>query len=191
MKNTIDLNAAIECTAVYQRHETIQTPWYNVFGKTTQYGVATRGNVTYLNICGTNELMDWPSNALLASWKGIKLGAYWEAKRIYQAVGRPPGPLCVTGHSRGAPSAIAYGIMYGVDYCRAFSPARSLRPWANLVMPFDCKLFIDPDDLVPKMGAANFRHPECHTVYAENDKLLPSVGDHAMGRWIDFLLKEE
>ena len=187
MKN-IDLNAAIECTAVYRRYETIKTPWYNILGKTTQYSVATRVGVTYLNICGTNELMDWPSNALLASWDGIKLGGYLEAKRVFEAVGRPPGTLCVTGHSRGAPSAIAYALLYGADYCRAFSPARSLRPWKALKMPFDCKLFIDPDDPVPKMGALSFKHPDCPRVYSADDKRLPSVADHAMGRWIDFLL---
>lgn len=184
---SVDLNAAIECRDVYARHLTVKTPWWDILGKATQYSVAMRDNVTYLSICGTNGVLDWPSNILLASWQGIKYGGYLEAQRIHKAVGPILGPLCVSGHSRGAPSAIAYARLYGTDYCRAFSPARSLRPWTGLKMPCDCKLFIDPDDPIPKMGALNFSHPDCPVVHAENDKLLPSVGDHAMGRWVDFL----
>jgi hypothetical protein len=188
--NFIDLTAAIQCAEVYRKNKTIPAPWWAFLTKTTQYSLDTVDNITYLNVCGTNQAMDWVSNVDPASWKGIKLGGYLEAKRLYKEVGRPPGPLCVTGHSRGAPSAVAFAIMYGADYCRLFSPARSLRRWFNAPLKFDCKIFIDPDDPVPYMLAAGFRHPDAPVVYSANDKLLPSVGDHAMDRWVDFIKTE-
>lgn len=187
MKN-IDLIAAEQCADVYSNNKTIAAPWWAFLSKTTQYSLNTVGNVAFLNICGTNQATDWVSNLDPASWRGIKLGGYLEAKRIYKEVGEIKRPLCVTGHSRGAPSAVAFAIMYGATFCRLFSPARSLRRWFNEPLNFDCKIFIDPDDPVPMLLAGTFTHPQAPKVYAEDNHLLPNVGDHGMGRWIDFLI---
>lgn len=184
---SLDLRAAEQCADVYRNNKTITAPWWAFLSKTTQYSVNVVDNITHLNICGTNQGADWVSNVDPASWRGIKLGGYLEAKRVFKEVGRPPCPLCVNGHSRGAPSAVAFAIMFGAEYCRLWSPARSLRRWFSEELKFDCKVFIDPDDPVPDLMTVSFKHPDAPVVYAENDKLLPSVGDHAMDRWVDFL----
>lgn len=140
--------------------------------------------LTILAIAGTNETGDWLHNINLLSWQGTKLSSSRAAKRIGPVDHQ--GPLLVTGHSQGAARAICYARIFGADYCVGFAPPPALRPWADKKMK-NTTLFIDPDDPVSRAGGLGFDHPDCKIIYGENDHVLPSVRDHFMARWIEFV----
>ena len=142
-----------------------------------------------LAIAGTNEWKDWLININLFSRKGIKYGAYKAAKDINEKLRRYKGlPLLVCGHSKAGATAIAFKRLFGAEYCIAFAPARSIRPWAKKEME-NTVLFIDPDDIVSKLAFISFTHPICTVIKAREDHDFYSIGDHKMKHWIEFVSK--
>ena len=143
-----------------------------------------------LSIAGTNEALDWFSNLNLFSWCGIKIGAYLSAKKIHKHYKKILKnhqylPLLVTGHSLGGATALAFKKKYGCAYCIAFAPARTFRYWVNRKLS-NTTIFIDPDDIVTKLGFISFGHPICGVVKARENHEFYSIGDHVMKHWLEF-----
>jgi len=137
-----------------------------------------------LAIGGSDEMIDWFWNAALASWDGVKICSYLSARRIKKRFSRVKGvPLLVTGHSKSGPTALYWKEKYGADYCVAFCPARGFRKDVKLD---DTTIFIDPDDVVPKLGALNFKHPKCEIVKLPDDPGL-RISDHSIDHIIEYL----
>jgi len=173
--------AADACQVVYDKHQDLGTTEFN-----NSFAMVGDEFVQILAIAGTNEPADWWKNLNLWSKQGIKKPAWDAAHEIHKHFPRDPDyKLLVTGHSKAGPTAVAYKRLFGADYCVTFAPARGLRYWANRKME-DTALFIDPDDPVSKVGFISFGHPICEVFRAENDHLLPSVGDHGMENWVRF-----
>lgn len=143
-----------------------------------------------LSIPGTNEFLDWVENFKLWSRKGIKISAYNAANKINKTFKPDPKmKLMVTGHSKGGATAIAYKKLFGADYCVSFCPARSLRYCSNRFMN-NTVIFIDKDDIVPKLGFLNFGHPLCDRVYLPNDFIGFKISDHFMNHIDNFIENE-
>ena len=138
-----------------------------------------------LAIGGSDEMLDWLWNAALASWDGVKLCSYLSARRIKSRFisAQPSMPLLVTGHSKSGPTALYWKYRYGADYCVSFCPARGFR---NPLQLDDTVIFIDPDDLVPKLGALSFEHPICDLITLKDDPGL-SISDHSIDHVIEYL----
>ncbi len=138
--------------------------------------------VQVLSFSGTNEIKDWRKNLNLFSKRGIKKSAYNAAVEVHKAIQKDlylGCKLIVTGHSKGAAEAIAYMRLFDADYCVAFCPARCLRPWTDRSMP-TTTIFVDPDDIVPKLAPISFEHPTCCVIKLEDDVLGLSVKEHFM-----------
>lgn len=141
--------------------------------------------VQILAIAGTNELIDWFWNLAPISWDGVKYGSYLSAKRIHKQVEVDPDlPLVVAGHSKSGPTALYYKHKYGADHCVMFCPARGLRKSAKFS---NTTMFIDPDDVVPKLGSLIFHHPVCKTITLPDDQKGLSIKNHFMSHMIDYL----
>lgn len=141
--------------------------------------------VQILAIAGTNDLVDWLWNLALVSWNGVKFGSYLSAKRICKRVKINPNmPLVVAGHSKSGPTAFYYKYKYGADYCVTFCPARGLRKKIKLD---STTMFIDPDDIVPKLGALSFNHPICKKITLPKDHKWISIKNHFMSHVINYL----
>ena len=169
--------AADAATRVYQRCVDIGTTEYDLSVHSLNGRL-----VQVLAFAGTNETKDWFSNLNLLSKRGIKASAFNAALEVHKAIQsklKANIELIVTGHSKGAAEAIAYAKLFKVDYCVAFCPARCLRPWSDLEMP-DTTIFIDPDDVVPKLAFVTFKHPRCERVILHNDVFGLSIKDHFM-----------
>ena len=169
--------AAAAATRVYERCTDLGTTEYDL---SLQFW---NGHwVQVLAFAGTNEFKDWFSNLRLFSRKGIKtsaLNAAIEVHKVIQPKLHIGLQLIVTGHSKGAAEAIAYAKMYRADYCIAFCPARCLRPWTNRKMP-NTTIFIDPDDVVPKLAFITFKHPKCARIELKKDVIGLSIKEHFM-----------
>jgi len=173
------------CEESYVNHVDLGTTEY--LARVVNYkGMA----VHILAIAGTNEWQDWIKNIDLRSRNGIKKDAYDAAHEIH-AVFKPMRgvQLIVTGHSRGGAAAIAYKKLFGADYCIAFCPARCLRYTINRYME-NTTIFMDPDDIVPKLGFLNFGHPLCHWVYLPDDFPGLEISNHFIDNINKFLKKE-
>jgi hypothetical protein len=171
--------AAKACSDVYDQNTDIGTTEYSV-------SYDSDSNIQILAIAGTNEPEDMLININMFSRKGIKYGAYkaaWDIMSVFRW--RGDCKRMVTGHSKAGPTAIAFKRLFGADYCVAFSPARSLRYWSKRKME-NTTIFIDPDDIVPKLGFFSFGHPKCKTIKAKNDHIGISIDDHGMDHWINF-----
>ncbi|MCD4675326.1 MAG: hypothetical protein K8S18_04935 [Desulfobacula sp.] len=137
-----------------------------------------------LAIGGSDEWIDWLWNAALASWDGVKLCSYLSAWRIQKRFKSIPNvPLLVTGHSKSGPTAMYWKQKYGADYCVAFCPARGFRKPISLD---NTTIFIDPDDVVPKLGVLSFEHPICDLVTLPDDPGW-SISDHFIDHVIEYL----
>jgi len=142
-----------------------------------------------LSIPGTNEFLDWVENFKLWSKKGIKISAYNAAQQINKIFKpNPKMKLMVNGHSKGATTAIAYKKLFGADYCIAFCPDRSLRYKSNRYMQ-NTTIFIDKDDIIPKLGFLSFGHPLCDRIYLPNDFIGFKISDHFMKHIDNFIEK--
>jgi hypothetical protein len=142
--------------------------------------------IQVIAIAGTNEARDWGENFKLWSTKGIKKAAVDAAREVSKNVYLSGRKLLICGHSKAGATAIAYKRLFGANWCIAFSPARSLRYWADRVME-NTTIFIDPDDPVPKFGALSFGHPICTVVESQENHFGLCVGDHSMDQWEEFL----
>lgn len=133
-----------------------------------------------LIIPGTDELGDWLKNLDLDSIAGLKEASVEAALEIrFDAASMidPDLPLVVIGHSKGAATALVYHKIFNADYCIAFCPARCFKNAGYLE---NCTIFIDPDDVVPKLGALHFKLPECEVVKLPDDHVGIKVSDHYM-----------
>ena len=164
----------------------IDSSEYNIFMRTYK-----KEPILVLAIGGTDERKDWWINFDLRAAEGIKIGAYNEAINIRKHLLEKKMlnknfRLLVTGHSKGGPSAIAWKRLFGADWCVAFAPARSLRYHIDRNMD-NTTLFIDPDDPVTKVGWLFFGHPKCHRIESKDNHILPSISDHMMYHWHQFI----
>lgn len=151
------------------------------------YGVEAKlfyfDDYTVLAFAGTNGRWDWLANIDPRSKYGMKRASVKAAERV-GCPHRYPN-LIVTGHSQGAARALVWHKLYKADHCVAFAPPPMVLhgaddKWENTT------IFIDPDDPVSKAGRLRFRHPECEIFLADDDHILPSVGDHNMDNWVEF-----
>jgi hypothetical protein len=147
--------------------------------------------IQVLSIPGTNEMRDWIKNFDLRSTEGIKKHAQEAAREI---VAHPKFHkkrnnrlrLVVNGHSKGGAEAIAFNKLFKPSYCTAFAPAPCLKPKSDRKM-LNCTVFIDPDDIVHKLGGyIFFRQPICETIKAEDNHFGKHIGDHFMKNWVAF-----
>lgn len=180
--------AAKACSDVYEINTDLGTTEFHHTIKTIH---GRRWQV--LSIAGTNETLDWLKNFNLLSWQGIKLPAYKAAHKINDKIKHKLKrfehlPLLVTGHSKAGATAIAFKRLFGANYCVAFAPARSLRPWAELKMS-STTIFIDPDDLVSRLAFISFEHPICRVFKARENHFFFSFEDHCMDNWVEFVNK--
>lgn len=183
MNKTLYKIAATACLKVYDQNIELS------LGTEYFHSLVMRDGKTYqlISIAGTDELIDMVKNVNLLSWEGIKLSAYRSAKRIMSDITLYPSiPVIVTGHSLGGAVAIAVQKMFKFDHCIAFAPARCLRYWTNRNMK-NTTIFIDPDDIVPKLGFISFCHPKCKIIKSKDNHKLISIDDHKMNHWVDFV----
>jgi hypothetical protein len=180
------LDAAIACRRVYSEYHDLGTVQFDI-----NY-IYDDGMLKWqmLSIAGTNELMDWPKNINMMSWKGIKKAAYDAAILIKESVQfyryrKEHLPLIVTGHSKGASTAIAFHKLFGAGHCIAFAPARTLRYWTRRTME-NTTIFLDPDDPVSWVGRLNFGHPICKLYEAPDNHFGFDIGDHAISNWVEY-----
>ena len=178
--------AARAATKVYGRCTDLGTTEYSL-----TLEVLNRQLVQVLAFSGTNEISDWRKNFNLFSKKGIKKSAYQAAVEVHSRIQKDLHlgvKLIVTGHSKGAAEAIAYAKLFGAEYCVAFCPARCLRPWTDRYIR-NCTIFVDPDDIVPKLAFISFKHPTCCAIELKNDVIGLSIREHFM-RHINQYLEE-
>ena len=176
--------AARAATKVYERCIDLGTTEYSL-----TFEIFKGRFVQVLAFSGTNEKRDWWKNLNLFSKKGIKKSAYKAAVEVHARIQKDLHlgvRLIVTGHSKGAAEAIAYAKLYRADYCVAFCPARCLRPWTNRYIP-NCTIFVDPDDIVPKLAFISFQHPTCCVINLENDVIGLSIREHFMSHINQYL----
>ena len=181
MDQTLYKIAALKCRQSYSIHKDLGTTEY--YDSIVEYNGSP---LQVLAIPGTNESLDWFWNMLLVSWDGVKLGAYLAAEKIEKSFLRLDLPLLIACHSKAGPTGLRLKQKYGADYCVAFAPARGFRHGKAPVLE-NTVIFTDPDDLVDKVGFLSFRHPECEFIEAPDDHFFPSVGDHVMDHWVEFL----
>ena len=183
MDNTLYKIAVNACAGVYKE---------NIDLGTTEYSITSliyKDNVLQiLAIAGTNEMADWWKNVNIRSKNGIKKVAVDAAKEIHENFKERISSykLLVCGHSKAGPTAMAYKELYGADYCVAFCPARAFRPWNKKKMD-NTTIFIDPDDLVPKLGRLFFTHPECNIITLPNDHKGWYIKDHHINHLVDYV----
>lgn len=180
MDKKIYLVAAKECGAVYRKNKKVGS---------TNYAFACRliGKVWYLviTIAGTNDILDWFWNLCPWTKDGVKYGSYLSAKRVASRIPErlKDYPKIITGHSKAAPTAAHLKVKYcrESDYCVAFEPALGFLKREKIP---NMVIFIDPDDIVPKLGALRFKHPDCEVVYLPRDKkwwdIIGRIKDHSM-----------
>lgn len=151
-------------------------------------GVETKASgakgLAFLAFAGTNGHWDWLANIDPRSKYGMKRASVKAAERV-GAWGYRHDPLIVTGHSQGAARALAWHKLYKADFCVVFAPPPMVLHGANSQWD-NTTIFIDPDDPVSKAGRLRFQHPYCEMIYADDDHILPSVGDHNMDNWVEF-----
>lgn len=142
-----------------------------------------------LTIPGTDEPLDWIKNFDLRSIRGIKRSAYEEAEEIHGVFKPMKGvKLFVFGHSKGGAAALAYSKIYGADYCVAFCPARCFRYTIDRHIK-NATIFMDHNDIVPKLGRFTFGHPICNWLYLPDDFPGIKISDHFMDHVNEFLDK--
>lgn len=141
-----------------------------------------------LAIGGTNEPIDWFHNFNPMFWDGVKLGSYISARRILKRF-KKTIPLLIVTHSKSAPTGFYLNQILKADYCISFCPTPGLRK--ALIMP-NTVMFIDPDDIVPKIGKLMFKHPLCVRHMLPDEVGLFSIRDHYIEHVIEYLntLKE-
>lgn len=139
--------------------------------------------IQVLAIAGTNGTADWFWNLLLLQKDGVKMGSYVSAQRILKEFIRSPDmPLLIAVHSKSGPTGIYLQELLNAEYCVSFCPARGFiedKENKNTIM------FIDRDDIVPKVGWSRFKHRRCKTIYLPKDKEWYNIG----GKLKDHFLK--
>jgi len=138
--------------------------------------------IQVLAIAGTNDLMDWFWNLCLLSKNGIKYGAVVAAERILESFRRVPGvPLLVCGHSKSTGTAAYLSSTLSAEHCVMFCPIKCYRESTYLPNGI---IFLDRDDLVPKVGWSRFVLPSCKTIYLPSDKkwynIKGKIQDHGL-----------
>ncbi len=177
------------CKDVYDNNHDLGTTEFDLFN--AKY---SGEDIQVLSIAGTNELKDWWRNLDLRSIDGIKRGSYKAAieifeSDIFQERRNHKYRLLVTGHSKGAATAIAFNQLYCLpasDYCVAFAPARCLRYRSDRYMP-NTTLFMDHDDPVPLIGFISFGLPLSNRVYLPNSGFGIEVMDHLISKYQKFV----
>lgn len=136
---------------------------------------------------GTGCFVDWIKNVDFRAVAGMKRSALSDAIDARISIRHRLNPdriLIVAGHSKGAATALCYHRIYNADYCIAFCPARCFRGCISLD---NSVMFIDPDDVVPKLGALRFNLPKCELVKLPMDHLGLHIEDHFMEHILDFI----
>lgn len=141
-----------------------------------------------LAIGGTDEALDWLLNFIPFYFDGVKLGSYISANRILKRFKKSNIPLLIAVHSKSCPTGFYLTRKLKADYCIAFCPTPGLRK--AHIMP-NTVIFIDPDDIVPKIGKILFKHPVCvRHMLPKNIKgfnLLKRIKEHPMDHVIEYL----
>jgi hypothetical protein len=162
---------------------------------TTQWSSYTtyynKQKLQVLAIPGTNEALDWFWNCLLLQKDSVKLGSYISAKRILSGFIRTPDtPLLISCHSKSGPTGIYLQELLNAEYCIAFCPARGFKDEKENL---NTVMFIDKDDVVPKIGWSIFKHRKCKTIYLPDDKevldIKGIVNDHLLDHMEEFIEK--
>jgi hypothetical protein len=175
--------AAVSSRKAYDEFISIGTTQFN-----QSFGTYQGETIQILSFAGTNQKGDWIANLNPLSKHGIKSAAVSAAQKVATQIklSHDVEKLLVCGHSKGGLEAIAFKKLFGADMCVAFAPARGLRYWTNRYMP-NTTIFIDPDDVVSKLGFIGFGHPICKRILAPDDHVGINIGDHFMDRWVDFV----
>ena len=143
--------------------------------------------VVRLTIPGSNEGIDWVWNMWLLSHYGVKSCVYRAAGDIYRDVMKNlPAFLeknnlsrniayewLISGHSKGAPTAMRFYDKYGGDYCVAFCPPPAFRKWNKPALS-NTTIVVDPDDIVHKLGFISFDQP----ILGEGSEWIRLPNDH-------------
>lgn len=142
-----------------------------------------------LSIAGTNDIMDWVWNFCLLSKDGVKYGSYISANRVLKDFIRKPNiPLLITCHSKSGPTGIYLQELLNAEYCIVFCPARGFTEEKRNERAV---MFIDKDDIVPKLGWSIFYHRKCKTIFLQRDKkwydIFGKIQDHLLDHIEDFI----
>ena len=151
--------------------------------------IYNKEEIQVLAIPGTNDYKDWFWNILLLQKNGIKYGAYVSVQRILKSFIRKPNmKLLITCHSKSGPTGIYLQEILNAEYCVAFEPVKGFieeKSNSNTI------IFIDSDDIVPKLGWSRFYHRIAYTVYLPKDKkwynIKGKIQDHMIDHISEFI----